>query len=50
MKANETIHFETKTITPKYNAFQGGYGCHEKSKKAKHKADRKNAKKMCLDY
>lgn len=46
-ETNNTIHVEHKQLMPKFNAYAGGYGAHEKSKKARHKSDRRANKKLC---
>lgn len=48
-KEKNTIHIPAQQHFEKFNAFAGGYGAHDKSKKAKHKADRKANKKLCRE-
>lgn len=49
-KEKNTIHVGKIQHFEKFNAFQGGYGVHEKSKKAKNRATRKENKKACSMY
>lgn len=48
-KKFEPIHMEAQQIMPKYNAYACGYGTHEKTKKQRHKANRKKNKMECKD-
>lgn len=50
-KSNKKVVFvNTNLHCTGYNPFQTGHGCHEKTKKAKHKSDRKNARLICKAY
>lgn len=45
-KWREPIHIKNQEKSY-YNAYSCGYGAHEKTKKARHKAERKANKNMC---
>ena len=49
-KESLKIHIEKKPLFEKFNGYAGGYGVHDKDKKARHKDERRKGKKICKDY